>query len=432
MCLLYLTASILLWTNAFSSVNPSRKTYKTNHFLKDHVESHWTEINWKEKGLIKDPIKTKAWIRTSILFDEWNFATSVSNSQTVIPFYSNGRAALDYVINKNTLLKVQKVTRSHVQVRIKKQNLWILKDLLKINPYHWGYLVSKHKTPLREKPSGKSKIIGYLPAGLRLTPLSFQKEFVQIEWKQKQHFIPFSYVISRLNFAKKIKANMNWKDVLFVMGHWVKTTDHQFVSVDQFKGMQGGRSLAYNMASKAYIRNKPKTQSDVIQVIDRLTPLSLIKQESILPSIPQRVITTDQLFKRKVFDVASTKGLMLASANGIFRSVDGISWEKLIFFENKDLPLAISPSGKLYIGPYRSVDSGKTFHQYIRWDLIFNALKANGIHAVSELSIKDIEFLNNSSQILKMTLQMGRDWSKKVRLTKVISYDEGKSWRPTK
>ena len=31
-----------------------------------------------------------------------------------------------------------------------------------------------------------------------------------------------------------------------------------------------------------------------------------------------------------------------------------------------------------------------------------------------------------------MTLQMGRDWSKKLRLTKVISYDEGLSWSAVK
>ena len=422
LCSFHIGTSVFLKSYAFSSID----------FSRDPLENHWTEINWRKKELKKGLIKTKAWIRTSALFDEWNFATSVLSSQTVIPFYSDGRAALNYVISKNTLLKVQKVTTSHIQTRIKRQNLWISKDLLKINPYQWGYLVSKHKTPLREKPSGKSKIIGYLPAGLRLTPLSFQKEFVQIEWKQKQHFIPFSYVISRLNFAKKVQVNTSWKDVLFVMGHWIKTTDHQFISIDQVKGMQGGKSLAYNMASKVSIRDKPQTQAAVLQIIDQLTPLSITKQKPVALPIPQKVITTDQLFKRKIFDVASTKRLMLASANGIFRSSDGISWEKLIFFENKDFPLAISPSGKLYIGPYRSIDNGKTFHQYIRWDLIFNALKSNGIHAVSELSIKDIEFPNNSSQTLKMTLQMGRDWSKKVRLTKVISYDEGKSWSSTK
>ncbi len=421
--------SVFLYTNAFSSIDSLKKKHKTNLFSKDY----WTEINWKQKNITKDSTKkTKAWIRTAILFDEWNFAAFVWNPQTVIPFYFNGRPALDYVINKNVRLKVQRVTQSHVQIRIKKQNLWILRDLLRIDQNDWGYIVSKHKTPLRTKPSSQSKITGYLSAGLKLTPIRFQNEFVQVEWKQKPHFIPFSYVISRLNFAEKIKVNADWKDILFVMDHWIKTTDHQFISIDQIEGIQGGRSLAYNMASKAYIRSQPHVQGDVLQIVEQLTPLSIIPQKRDSVPISQRVITTDQLFNRKVFDVASTKGLMLASANGIFKSSDGILWEKLALFENKNFPLAISPSGKIYIGPYRSTNDGESFHQYVRWDLIFNALKGNDIHAVSELSIKDIEFLNNNSRALRMTLQMGRDWSEKLRLTKVISYDEGLSWSPVK
>ena len=396
-------------------------------------QNHWTEVKWKQKDVAKGLTKkTRAWVQTATLFDEWNFAAFVWNPQIVIPFYLDGRPALDHIINKNTRLKVQKVTQSHVQVRIRRQNLWILKNLLRIDQNDWGYIVSKHKTPLRAEPSHQSKITGYLSAGLRLTPIGFQKEFVQIEWKQKQHFIPFSYVISRLNFAEKIKISKDWKDILFIMDHWVKTTDHQFISIDQVEGIQGGRPLVYNMASKAYIRNQPHAQSDMLQIVEQLTPLSIIPQKQVSIPIPQRVITTDQLFNRKVFDVASKEKLMLASANGIFRSYDGILWEKFVFFENKNFPLAISPSGKIYIGPYRSANDGKSFHQYIRWDLIFDALKVNGIRAVSELSIKDIEFLNNNSRILRMTLQMGRDWSKQLRLTKVISYDEGLSWSPVR
>ena len=416
----FIVLSAFLYTNAFSAIDPLNSQIKPNL---------WTEVNWKREGSKK---AEKAWIRTSVLFDEWNFTAFVLTTQTVIPFYPDGRAALDYVINKNTRLKVQKVTSSHVQVRVRRQNLWILKGLLEIDPNDWGYVVSKHKTPLRKKPLNELKVTGYLSSGLRLTPIRFQKEFIEIEWRKQPHFIPFSYVVSRLNFAKRIKLNTGWKDILFVIDHWIKTTGDQFVPIEQIQGIQGGRSLAYNMASKAYIRSDSHIQSSILQAIDPLTPLSVVSRGRQSVSVPQKVITTDQLFSRKIFDVASAKGLMLASANGVFRSHDGISWEKFPFFGDKNFPLAVSPSGKIYVGPYRSINDGKSFDQYIRWDLVFNALQANGIRAVSELSIKDIEFLNNSSYTLRMTLQMGRDWSKKVRLTKVISYDEGVSWSAIK
>lgn len=422
-------------TAAFSSIktsSPMRSLISAQSalFLADNPKSHWALVK-KARGTVKDSTeKSKAWINRSVLFDEWNFAKYVWNPHTVIAFYPNGKPALDHIIKKNTRLTIQKVTPTHIQVQIKKQKLWILRDLLKIDPSHLGDLVSKHKTPLREKPYDKSQITGYIKAGIRLTPISFQKNFVQIKWNKKNYFIPFHHTISRLNFAKKVKVGQDWKDILFSMGHFIKTTDGQFVSIDQVQGLQGRKSLAYNMASKAYIRDRP--QGQVIQVIHQFTPLFIVNQKQIPHQRSQRTITTDQLFERKVFDVASARHLMLASANGIFKSFDGSLWERLTFFENKNFPLAISPSGKLYIGPYRSTDHGKTFHHYIRWDLVFNALKANDIHAVSELRIKDIEFLNNNDKMLQMTLHIGRDWSEKIKLSKVISYNEGLSWRPTK
>ena len=171
-------------------------------------------------------------------------------------------------------------------------------------------------------------------------------------------------------------------------------------------------------------------KGQIIQTLSPFTPLLLIAKDHLqLHTKPQTVMTTHQLFDRKLFDVASTKGLMLASAKGIFKSYNGNLWQRLAFFEDKDFPLAISPEGKIYIGPYRSTDLGKTFQQYIRWDFVFDVLKSNGIHAVSELRIKDIEFLNHNAKKLRLTLNIGRDGSQKMKLAKIISYDEGMTWQ---
>lgn len=423
-------AFFIVWTVDLSALTSSSSP---KNFM---VHPYWQPIILHTEQLISvNPFKKSKqtlYVRRSALFDEWNFAEYTWTRQKVIPFYSNGTPALNKVIEKNTRLRIQKVTPTHVQVT--RGNLWILRQSLMIFPNHWGHFVSKHKTPLRGRPSMDSRIKGYLSSGLKLKSLGFRNGFVQIQWKGQTFFIPFHDVLSRLNFATQIKVNDTWQDILFVMGAWVKSTDGQFVPLNLIQGIKGGRSLGYVMASRTFLRSQPHAKAQVLLTLPQFTPVMLSKRvfKERLPSKSRslRLITTDQLFERKVFDVASQNHFMWASASGIFRSFDGNSWEKVVFFKNQDFPLAIAPSGKLYVGPYKSIDRGKTFQQYIRWDLVFDALKEGGISAVSHLGIKDIEFLENNDQVLKMTVQIGRDGTQKAKLAHVISYNEGGSWHP--
>ena len=285
-----------------------------------------SEVHWRQ--LQGDAQRPQRWVHGSALFDEWHFSEYAWTPEKVIPFYKNGSPALQHVIKKHTRLRIQKVTPTHVQIT---DDLWILRHTLRISPYHWGYLVTQHKTPLRRQPSSKAKITGHLSAGLKLIPLQFQDGFVQIEWDGHLHFISFHNMLSRLNFAKKIKVKDKWKNIEHVMGSWVKTTDGQLVAIGDIQGLMGGRSMAYVMASKTSIRSKPHNQAPILQTVPQFTPLSLVRiKRSVQTS--ERLITTDQLFERKVFDVASQTQSLWASANGIFRSFDGHFWEKLAFF----------------------------------------------------------------------------------------------------
>ena len=420
---------IFLFDHSLSFALPShRSSYTINsHILEDNA---WTQIYWEHPK--NKP--SNAWVPSRVLFDEWHFARYAIASQMIIAFYPDGSPALNYIINKKQRLKIEKVNPIYVQVEFQQQKLWILRYQLAIDFEDMGYLVSKNKIPLRQAPSHKSKVIKYLKPGLRLIPLNFQKGFAQIDWQNKPYFVPLSHVLSRLDFIKKVKINKQWKDVLFVMGHFIKTTDNQFVSISQIKGMQGNHSLAYTMALKTYIRKKPDKKGQIIQTVSQFTPLALVIKDHLKLHLKSQIksqlmMRTHQLFDRKLFDVASASHIMLASAKGIFKSYDGNLWQRLVFFEDKDFPVAISPTGKIYVGPYRSTDQGKSFQQYIKWDLVFNALKTSGIHAVAQLRIKDIEFLNHNEERLRVTLNIGRDWSQKMKLATIISYDEGKSWR---
>ena len=235
----------ILFYSLLSFALPSRKSnYKIDSpFLNDKT---WSQIHWKQSN----NKSSQAWLPSRMLFDEWYFARYAIASQMTIAFYTDSSPALNHIINKNQKLKINKVTPTYIQVQFQGQKLWVLRHQLTIDTEDIGYLVSKHKTPLREVPLHKSKVIGYLKPGLRLTPANFQKDFALIHWKNKPYFVPLSYMLSRLDFIKRAKIDQQWVDVLFVIGHFIKTINNQFVPVSQIKGMQGRELLAYTMAFK--------------------------------------------------------------------------------------------------------------------------------------------------------------------------------------
>jgi hypothetical protein len=85
-------------------------------------------------------------------------------------------------------------------------------------------------------------------------------------------------------------------------------------------------------------------------------------------------ITSDELQSRTIFAKVSSKKssqmITLASANGIFVSKDGETWNYIEKFGENNFPVAIGPRNTLIVGDQISFDEGKTFQNYLRWDQI--------------------------------------------------------------
>ena len=145
------------------------------------------------------------------------------------------------------------------------------------------------------------------------------------------------------------------------------------------------------------------------------------------PIQPPSLLTSESLFRRRVFDIASSPvipNLLFASANGIFRSLDGKNWEQRSEFGENNYPIAIAADGVIYIGPYRSTDHGQTFTNYVRWDHLLGAIQKVTRATSSQLRLKKIEVFSDQDKGLQLTLDTGHN-----EVT-VFSPNGGKTWEP--
>jgi hypothetical protein len=143
-------------------------------------------------------------------------------------------------------------------------------------------------------------------------------------------------------------------------------------------------------------------------------------------------LLSSQLFKRRLFDMAASpvqSGLKLASAQGIFRTVDGETWEQIPQFRDQDHPISISDSGRIFVGPYYSDDQGVTFNEYIRWDKLlsgvselkgrtqqggFKILEVNPSKLDSE-KVSVLMDIGNSEKLSAYTSDLGLTWSLSIK-----------------
>jgi hypothetical protein len=138
-------------------------------------------------------------------------------------------------------------------------------------------------------------------------------------------------------------------------------------------------------------------------------------------------LTTSALFSRKIFDMASSPAipsLKFASAQGVFRTVDGQEWVKIPLFQDKNYPISIASGGAIFIGPYVSDDHGETFQQWIRWDSLVATLRTHRGRAASGLKILEIRPQDTSGKRVQLQLSLSDDEAVRVRTD-----DQGVSWR---
>ncbi len=167
-------------------------------------------------------------------------------------------------------------------------------------------------------------------------------------------------------------------------------------------------------------------QANIRDIGDIWWPITDEAEEAEAAALRERM-TTSQIFKRKIFDMASSPAmpaLKFVSAEGVFRTSDGREWTRIPIFQDKNYPIAIAGGGSIFIGPYLSDDHGETFQQWIRWDILISTLKKL-TSAPRGLQILEIRPQDAAGRRVILKLNVGLESP-----VLVITDDQGISWRP--
>lgn len=214
-----------------------------------------------------------------------------------------------------------------------------------------------------------------------------------------------------------------------------------------------GETMAYPLFAHTPLRSAPLPHADLVRMLSSASHLTIVgakiqrwgqvrapkigmvwwpitdsaeegpgQSGPLLERLP-----TASLFTRRIFDMAasaSIPSLKFVSAQGIYRTLDGMEWSRIPLFKNENHPIAVTSGGPIFIGPYVSDDHGETFQQWIRWDSLVATIKKKHKVGSRQIQILDIKPEDEVGRRVVVTLNIGLTAS-----VRVVTDDQGMSWQ---
>lgn len=304
---------------------------------------------------------------------------------------------------------------------------WILRSHLEPINDDLGVFIPLIETSLRSAPNNNSNTLSLIPSGERLEALQFNNGFVLVSFQSKTGWIDLWHTIGRMDFAQfAYHEKHKWLEVSHRLHDQIVTKDGRSFPIHSIKGWHSHKDRA--LIRKPSVKTPPLRAQLIISEqsheywnlskLDKhgeiwwksnhpgIPPSSLALSSSNL--IPRPFLLTDDLLKRDLYSIAfkSKESLAgLVSSQGVWRSLDGVNWFKISRFEDANLPVAIWPNGAWYVGSYKSVDQGKTFSPFIRWEKLTEAIEIGLGKSPRQIKITQIQPL--SADQVELTVDIG-------------------------
>ena len=136
--------------------------------------------------------------------------------------------------------------------------------------------------------------------------------------------------------------------------------------------------------------------------------------------------TSELFLHRKIHDIASSPlipNLKILSAQGVFRTIDGDEWEKIPQFRDANYPVAITETGRIYVGTFASDDQGETFHSFLRIENVVSPLRRRWNTNPKRMRILEINPQSADGQRLLLKVDIGLDFP-----VTIATSDQGLTW----
>jgi hypothetical protein len=313
--------------------------------------------------------------------------------------------------------------------------------LLQARKEDTGVFMNLIDTYLRADAKIPSTIMTTIPRLHRFKVLAIEKGFIKIQYNNLTGFADINHFASRADFAQiAFHKKEKWQHIRYRENDQLVTKDGKRFPITEFIGFLP--NLSRGVVVEPEDSNGPQIRSQVeikkpeahiwgISSIEGHGEVWWKKTDLLLGDEPSTAttISTDELLKKEIFSIAfenknSVKGLV--SAEGIYKTDDGINWVKIPDFGKQNFPLSIHPNGTWFIGPFKSTDKGKTFEPFIRWDMIAEAIESAYHRNPKILKLTQIESLSQSQ--VQISVETGLQ---KVKLRNSLNGDTSE-WKVVK
>lgn len=432
----------LIWPShllAFPVYTKLDSPFPSGNYSQSWLETHIQQVQIQRWFKVETSQHVYGWIPEHQILSELHLTNSVVTTEDV-PVRKKMEMPSDSteIIPRQTHLTLKKIEGSWAKtVWTKNQNKtlisWIPTESLQAKstvPSLIGR--TRQATKLFVLPSINARWIHRLPQGQIVHWSGVNNDWVKIRWHNQEVFIARNHLILSSDFSKntvwpqhdhvilreeprpdgavvtRLLANEPLKVLRSQLLHW---------------GQSRVPSLGHvwwpmvNLGAKKMV-SAPKNKISG-QAASITSPPSEMRS-------PYR-LTTKELFSREIFDLGSnplSPSEQTVSADGVFISKNGIDWKQVTQFKEDNYPVAYSPTGEVFVGPYVSRDSGQSFQQWIKWDSLIAEIKNRNNLATQNIRI--IEIQPYLDQVKKMKLKISIAPNTTLEL---LTTDQGQTWK---
>lgn len=367
----------------FASGQAPRQDLETR--IKSQEFHHRLKVSWNKKEFA---------IEGDQLLQEIHCVTTAQLANNS-PLFENQQSSEKPLglLSKDQNVEILEIQGSWAKVRepARKTEGWMPLTDLKPKNEDAGVFVNLIDTFLRKKPSHESAMITTIPKAQRLKIVGYDNGFLKTKYLDHEGYVDLSHLVSRADFAVWAYKDNKWHSVHHREDQFLVTSDGKKIPLDEVVAFTGSPNKGVMINSEG---EEPPVRAHV-QILESEShqwALSLLpghglvwwKKESSGPSKksePQEMtLTAEEILKRPIFSLAlegtkKVKGLI--SAQGIFKTEDGVKWVQLKQFNNQDLPVSVHPDGYWFVGSFKSSDRGETFEPFIRWDQLAGLIESH-------------------------------------------------------
>lgn len=310
-----------------------------------------------------------------------------------------------------------------------------------------GLFVALLDSYLRSVPQQGAPILSTARKGSRWLPVRILDEWLEVSWEGQKAYLDLAHLAHRIDFSIwAYHQELGWLQVSSRASGVVYGVNRDKYLLKDFIAFETDPKKAIMIDS---IPQGPQLRSRV-----QLESVNAVRwTQSQLPghgevwwktelspvSSKKSTLTFSfqELIKKSIYSLSFVGGTPspkagepplplhgLAASQGVFRTHDGRTWEKIEEFENENLPVCIHPEGVWFVGSFRSFDQGMTFEPFLRWDLVAELVQSELHRPPLYLRLTKIKALSFSQ--LELQIDTG---FRKVRLR---GHTLGQSWQIAK